>query len=149
MPQLVLYVNSEEPDCFPKALSGGVEVTGSFREALDVLSPVVRLNRAEVLGNNYCYIPHLNRYYFIRDSVQVTKEVSDYTLEEDVLQSWYSQFVNCPVNCNRSASVYNAYIVDGERKFLAKTHRYFVPITKSNAQMKIGSDYRTVLWCLT
>ena len=131
-----LYKVGSDTRDIPKVIPDAtVELSGSYRDAPDVIRPVIRCN-GHFPGNvNYAYIAENNRYYYIKEMEQVTKDITDLTLEVDPLQSWYTLFRTAPIIAARSDSGYNAYIVDGKRMFYAyDTHEYIHMDFRKNGQ---------------
>lgn len=135
-----LYQVGSDPRDIPKVIPDtAVELSGSYRDAPDVIRPVIRCN-GHFPGNvNYAYITENNRYYYIRDMEQVTKDITDLTLEVDPLQSWYTLFRNAPIIAARSSSGYNTFIVDGKRLFYAYDSHEYLPLTFS--YQSFGNTY--------
>lgn len=126
-----LYSTDSESNAMPKNLYNETELTGSMRDEVDVLRPVVRVELAGGgIGYNYAYIPDFQRYYFIKDKTQVRTDIVELHMEVDVLETYRQQFVNCPMIAQRSDSHYNVYANDPERQF----YQY-----KSNQYITLGT----------
>ena len=61
---------------------------------------------------NYCYIPVLERYYFINNPILVTDRLFRLELSEDVLMSLKSQFRELDAFVTRNEFTYNALVKD-------------------------------------
>lgn len=102
------------------------EVDGFFRDSVDVISPVVRIEltygkTSNLPKFNYAYINVLNKYYFIDNIVIVRtneKDTNNITimyelyLSEDVLTTFQSSIYGLNVAVNRQEYEYNDYLKD-------------------------------------
>lgn len=102
------------------------EVDGFFRDIVDVISPVVRIEltygkTSSLPKFNYAYISVLNKYYFIDNIVIVRtneKDTNNITimyelyLSEDALTTFQSNIYSLNVVVNRQEYEYNEYIKD-------------------------------------
>lgn len=135
-----LFNVGSDPRDVPKVIPEAVaSLSGSYRDEPDVIRPVIRCN-GHFPGNvNYAYIEENNRYYYVRDMTQVTKDITDITLEVDPLQSWYKLFREAPIIAARSSSGYNTFIVDGKRLFYAYDSHEYLPLTFT--YQSFGTNY--------
>ncbi|MBP5442653.1 MAG: hypothetical protein J6Y60_05380 [Treponema sp.] len=126
--EIVLYNTADDPHIFPKHLGNGDSYEGTLRVETDFMNPSftleMRLNRVY----NYAYIPAFGRYYYLQPPVTIRSRLVEYTGQVDVLQSWYHEFKNCPVNVSRSDSSYNAFINDGNRAFYQYGSKQYVDL---------------------
>ncbi len=72
------------------------------------------LIEGDVTAYNYCYIPDLSRFYYITEIVIKTGNLSEVSMQVDVLQSWASQILSNDAVIERQASGdnVNAYFAD-------------------------------------
>lgn len=86
---LKLFITSDSDNVINKTLTDVATVTGDFNDSLDINSPVIRIGG---LGNvddyNYCFIPSLNRYYFINEYIIERANYFILYLECDLLMSY-------------------------------------------------------------
>ena len=61
---------------------------------------------------NYCYIPVLERYYFISNPILVTPELFRYELAEDTLMSFKTQFRELDAFISRNEFDFNKLVKD-------------------------------------
>ena len=112
-----LYNVTDDPKMIPKHLGTEHVYTGTLRSETDIMNPVIRLEMNTPTQYNYAYIPDFNRYYYIGEPVSIRSGLVEYQGRVDVLQSFYGQFVHCPMIASRSDSTYNPMLPDPERKF--------------------------------
>ena len=64
---IVLMHNNSDLNVLGKDLSTLKTVQGNFKAKTDIVNPVLTINGIDDIISrlNYCYIPVLNRYYFI------------------------------------------------------------------------------------
>lgn len=91
-----------------------------LREPTSIVNPVLELmgrrNSDQIIGDdiytfNYVYIDKFKRYYFVNDVVY-TNNRWVFTLDVDVLASYYNDIINSRQYVTRSASQYNSDIID-------------------------------------
>lgn len=87
--QINLYTNIDERTRVVKNLLNEKILTGTFRDSVDVLHPVVLLTTVEsILDFNYAYIPEFSRYYYVDGISLVRTGLYALTLSVDVLMSF-------------------------------------------------------------
>lgn len=59
-----------------------------LKEPVNILTPSLLLRNNGFLLNNYAYIPEFNRYYFIENITNKSKDVFEIDLKIDVLMSF-------------------------------------------------------------
>ena len=67
--KIILYKCASENNRINKILNDPLEIEGKLRNEVDTINPTIELTTTP-MGYNYCYIPELNRYYFI-DSISI------------------------------------------------------------------------------
>lgn len=91
---------------------------------------------------NYCYIPFLERFYFIRDWISINTNIWQCSMEVDVLGTYKSSIATETHYVIRSASNSNPYIMDD--KYIGQS-RYYVRgqaiISKGYMQVHNGGLY--------
>lgn len=116
--QIDLYRNDSDIIVIPKNLVLISSINGAVRGEIDVVNPTVRVELSSgALDVNYVRIPDFGRFYFIKNPREIRTGIVELQLHCDVLQSFYPQFVQCPMIAARSDSHFNSYIPDTDRKF--------------------------------
>ena len=122
--KIILYQCFAEPTILDKRsyLNLFRELNGTFRNEVDLISPVVRVeidksfNTFNINGFNYLYIEDLSKYYFIDDKTIVRSDdvkcVIDLYLTEDVLTTFYDKILMLNASVVRQEYDYNDYLVD-------------------------------------
>lgn len=123
-----LYIVSDNDHQIPKHLNSEKIVTGTLRSETDFMNPVFRVESDNSTIYNYVYIPDFNRFYYLSPPVSIRSGLLEYSGRVDVLQSYYTQFIHCPMIAARSYSTYNAYLPDSQRKFEQRTMNQYVHI---------------------
>lgn len=118
---LILYSVTDNDHMIPKNLNPVASLVGSVRGSVSVETPEILIELNNFLEFNYLYCDEFKRYYYVRNQIAERTGVLRLVCEVDVLQSFYSQFKNCPMIARRSDSDYNAYIKDDNRKFMQYT----------------------------
>lgn len=77
----------------------------------DILNPTVLIS-GDILAYNYCYIPLLNRFYYITGITARTGAQEEINLKCDVLQSWKSGILDNTAILERSENLYSSKLND-------------------------------------
>ncbi len=77
-----------------KPLENETISSGLFLQPFNILTPKLKVRFPNVFNFNYCYIPELQRYYFINDVVIVSAGVYELSLNVDVLQTYKTEILN-------------------------------------------------------
>ena len=93
MIKVTLYNYNGNRNTVNKQLSGGVECIGAIRDETNVLYPVLTIRVHDVINVNYCYIPTLNRYYFIDSIIYLSSDKATLKLSVDVLKSYENKIL--------------------------------------------------------
>jgi hypothetical protein len=84
-----LYQVDDKLNKLDKTLNNEIDVNGDFRGSVDTGAPTINLVGAQQYQDfNYCYIPDLDRYYFIENMRIERKNYLICDLKIDVLQSF-------------------------------------------------------------
>ena len=92
--KIVFYKTTSEYNRLNKILVEPLEVDGKMRGEVDILNPIIEVT-TNPLEYNYCYLPELNRYYFINSvSIRYTGYYiinltldAIYTYKDELLQT--------------------------------------------------------------
>ena len=94
---IILYVNNSEKNKIGKNLTNDFSLSGTLRDATDIINPVILVELNEIANYNYCYISNFKRYYFITDITVIRTGLYAISLSVDVLESFKSDIKNLPV----------------------------------------------------
>ena len=94
---ITLYVNNSEKNKIGKNLTNDFSLSGTLRDATNIINPVILVELNEIGNYNYCYIPNFNRYYFIADITVIRTGLFAISLMVDVLESFKTEIKNLSV----------------------------------------------------
>lgn len=94
---ITLYVNNSEKNKIGKNLTNDFSLSGTLRDATNIINPVILIELNEIGNYNYCYIPNFNRYYFITDITVIRTGLFAISLMVDVLESFKIDIKNLSV----------------------------------------------------
>lgn len=100
----------------PNSVNKSVDLndyTGYFRNAVNISSPTVQVERSSPVGFNYMRIPDLNRYYFVSGVSTVVTNLISITGTVDVAMSFKSEFLEWEAVVRRNENRYNMLLDDG------------------------------------
>lgn len=121
--KIILYQNRAEPQILRKLAYCSIyeELNGIFRDEVDVINPVVRIELPRntypnsIIDFNYVFIDELKKYYFIDNKVIVRsaeKLIIDLYLSEDVLTTFQYDISLLNVSVSRQEFKFNNYLHD-------------------------------------
>lgn len=113
---IVLGYNTSPAHQINKAVTTVATLTGAFRDSVDIINPVVRIEHDSPIDFNYVYISAFNRYYFVEDITIVRKGIMDITLSDDVLESHKAGILANNAIIDKQANTYNLYLNDDSIK---------------------------------
>lgn len=120
-----LYKCGSDPRCVDKTLTDELVVSGTARDPLDTVNPILTIqgnaNGHMLEGYNYMYIEDYARYYF------VTIEPDSYDLNTvrgrcDILSSAKAWLRARSATITRNEHLYSAYLTDPEFNAYAYTN---------------------------
>lgn len=94
---ITLYVNNSEKNKIGKNLTNDFSLSGTLRDATNIINPVILIELNEIGYYNYCYISNFNRYYFITDITVIRTGLFAIYLMVDVLESFKTEIKNLSV----------------------------------------------------
>lgn len=106
------YQTNSENNRLEKVLENELTIEGSFKTEVDVLNPILSVKNKNVPQYNYCYIPNINRYYFV-DKVEITQtNIFTVYLSIDVLMTYKDAIkdLTVVVSSSQSNPYYNGYV---------------------------------------
>lgn len=102
METITFYNYDGHPNTVNKVLNEPHEFNGSLRQTLDVLRPQLSITALYRPTYNYCYIPSLNRYYFVTGIEFAGNKKYDLSLQVDVLKTYESEIMNATATVQES-----------------------------------------------
>lgn len=112
--QVLFYYNLSDARVINKRLIEGETFEGQARDEIDVMNPVIRFDKQDVLRYNYAYIPELERYYSVANRTAFREGLWDVTFAVDVLMSFRGDINQLAVVVDKQSMEENAneYIDD-------------------------------------
>lgn len=121
--QIYFYNTTSEVNRIGKILKNKRTLSGCFKGEFNLCNPVITVN-ANLLNFNYCYIPDLNRYYFI-EKIEITRtNLFTVNLHIDVLETYKEEIkkLNVIISKSKSNPYYNGFVkgVDVRTDYVTK-----------------------------
>lgn len=113
---IVLGANTSPTHQIKKRVNVVDTLTGTFRDSVDILNPVVRIERENPVGFNYVYISSFGRRYFVEDVTIVRKGILDLHLRVDVLDTFANEILSNTAIIDKQEKTYNLYLNDDSIK---------------------------------
>ena len=110
--EILFYNTASENSRIGKTLENEYSLTGNFKGEVNLQAPVFAV-QADLLNYNYCYVPLLERYYFIEKIEIIRKGLFTVYLKIDVLETYKESIKKLKVVISRSSNsnpYYNGYI---------------------------------------
>jgi hypothetical protein len=88
---LILYRTESGANVINKTLEDAINIQITVRNDFDIINPQLKLSKIDGVNfqdYNYCYIPDLNRYYFINSVVAINADIFNFECECDVLETY-------------------------------------------------------------
>ena len=116
--QITIYNNASDPRRATKDLSNQIKATAiNFYEESTVEEPNVLMKyNADYAKANYCYIPQMNRYYYIDSVSMLNSSQMILRCRSDVLMSFAIRQLTAVIS--RNENLYNLYYPDKAFKVL-------------------------------
>lgn len=113
--EVIFYYNMSDARKINKVLRTGETCAGIPRDEINVMNPVVRFEKADILRYNYAYIPELQRYYDVVSRTAFREGIWDIEFAVDVLMSFRNDINNFNVIVDKQSMISNGdeYIDDG------------------------------------
>lgn len=111
---IIFYKNSSDFNVINKDITEQFTLTGTLKVGTDIISPVIWIDSdTTILSVNYCYIPELERYYFIDKITLVKNQIYSLYLSTDVLMTFKTEILASKAHVTIQAD-YDAYYADFE-----------------------------------
>ena len=105
--EIIFYSLTDDRRKLNKTLLNGVSVQNvTLKNNNNKLSKLSIVLNADIEGKNYCYIPKLQKYYFIDNVSIISNTLKRYDLNIDVLMSYKSAILNAELNIIQCESNY-------------------------------------------
>lgn len=113
--EVQFFYNYSDDRKINKFLQEGETFIGELREQIDVMRPIIRFDKEDVLRYNYAYVPELQRYYIVTDRTAFRDGLWDISFEVDVLMSFRGDIGKLQVIVDKQSMPENGdeYIDDG------------------------------------
>lgn len=109
-------------------ISQVAEYTGTVRDSVNVVNPVIAIN-ANVINGNYCYIDTFDSYYYIDEKNVVRDNLTNIVCTRDPFMTELSGIMSAPCICERSGQKYNGDFPDNEYHFLQNNEVQIVALS--------------------
>lgn len=97
--EIIFYSLTDDRRKLNKTLLNGVSVQNvTLKNNDNNLSKLSIVLNTDITGKNYCYIPELQKYYFIDNVSIISNTLKRYDLNIDVLMSYKSAILNAELN---------------------------------------------------
>lgn len=112
--EVQFFYNMSDSRVINKNIAVGETFQGQARDEVDVMNPVIRFDKPDVLRYNYAYIPQFQRYYDITDRTVFREGLWDVTFAVDVLMSFRGDISQLAVVVDKQSMLENGdeYIDD-------------------------------------
>lgn len=105
--EIIFYSLTDDRRKLNKTLSNGVSVQNVILKNNDnKLSKLSIVLNTDITGKNYCYIPELQKYYFIDNVSIISNTLKRYDLNIDVLMTYKTAILNTELNIIQCDSNY-------------------------------------------
>lgn len=103
------YKTESENNRVDKVLTDEHSIDGSLRDEINITNPIVTF-MSNVIDFNYCYIPVLNKYYYVDSVVALRHNYYMVRLSCDVLMTYKDAIINMMAIIERQENLNNQYI---------------------------------------
>lgn len=144
----ILYNNVSTENTLWKELILRGWITGEYTNAFSLVTPVIDLEiDLTSVDFNYVYVKSLTRYYFVRSISSLSKNLTRFSFEEDVLMTFYDLIRMQNAIVSRNEYTYNQYLDDDERPLKTETKISYTEYTNMelSAQPSATTGYFYVL----
>ena len=139
-----LLTYSEPKKSVKKSYTAVATLTGTMRDALDVVEPVFLVQASTQYDNaNAVYCEELGRYYFITGKEWIRTGLFAISCHVDALVTYRSDLLNNSGIISRNSNLFNGYLPDNRQKLFAydKTKIKVFPreiLTDTNVLITVG-----------
>lgn len=105
--EIIFYSLTDDRRKLNKTLLNGVSMQNvTLKNNDNKLSKLSIVLNTDITGKNYCYIPELQKYYFIDNVSIISNTLKRYDLNIDVLMSYKTAILNAELNIIQCDSNY-------------------------------------------
>lgn len=105
--EIIFYSLTDDRRKLNKTLLNGVSVQNvTLKNNDNKLSKLSIVLNVDIAGKNYCYIPELQKYYFIDNISIISNTLKRYDLNIDVLMTYKTAILNAELNIIQCDSNY-------------------------------------------
>lgn len=123
--QCTFYNNTSDPRYISKSLTQISAANINLKDENNIVTPTITMSAQYVPNKaNYCYIPTLKRYYYIRAMSIMPGKIAQLSLEVDPLMSFATEIKLLNVIADRSTSNGYRELVDNTVKTECRTKMY-------------------------
>lgn len=94
---IIFYTISDEKNKLNKTLDDGATFSGVLKEETSIIKPSIIIEAENLSSYNYVYISEFGRYYFIKDITSIKNNLWRVSCFVDVLMSFKSAILTCPI----------------------------------------------------
>lgn len=114
--KIIFYKCTSENNRIDKTgfLQTVLNTSGNYKQKdVSVMNPTFAVKyRSSLLSSNYCYIPELNRYYYIDSFSNITNDILEVSCHVDVLMTYKKEFLQNEGYVETSENYGNFYLND-------------------------------------
>lgn len=144
---ITLYKCSSENNRLDKTefLKDSFTISGELRSSLNILSPSFNIqSENNLIGYNYCYIPYLNRYYYISSMELIRNNIYAIRCSVDVLMSYKDAILGLEASVARNEYEFDETLVDTELIVNKNIHDYAILLDNNeyfNTKNPLGDNF--------
>lgn len=116
--ELYLYKCNDVENKIKKTLKNELKIEFQFKENTNIMYPniLINFNFEDVENYNYCYIPILNRYFFIKNISIYRNNLIELDLYIDVLMTYKEKILNSQFHIIEVDDITNTHILNCNKK---------------------------------
>lgn len=111
-----LLSTGDAPNVIGKSMTLIADLVGHFRAEVDIVNPVVTIEKASAVGFNYVYIADFGRYYFVDEVRAVRNGILELHLSCDPLESFRTAILGHNAIVDKQENQWNLYLNDDSIK---------------------------------
>lgn len=94
MIEIHFYNFGGDKNLINKTLENKTISSGLFLQPFDITTPKLKVRFDNTFDFNYCFIPELNKYYFIENITIISNNIYEIDLNIDVLTTYKNELLN-------------------------------------------------------